>query len=114
MRLWPTYITMIDRSITKRHNNAKGMLKSVVEGRRVLSREVTTRFSTHSIPSIAERGGSRAHAVIAKYFGRSLGSRVDGAGRTSINYATKSTRVAVNQRGKIITYIRYTSKWWRF
>lgn len=81
---------------------------------RILARGPANSFSQHAVQRISERGGSKMHAIVAKYFGKSLGNRVDSLGRTSINYATKNTRVAVNTRGKYITYIRYTSKWWRF
>ena len=79
-----------------------------------VNRYVNNQFTRHALQRIAERGGSRVHALYARTFGRPIGPKVDSLRRWSYNYQTKNTRVATDSRGKIITYIRYTKSWWRF
>ena len=83
-------------------------------GAGVASRAIGNQFRGHALDMIAERGGSKLHALLAGTFGQPLGPKKDALGRWSYNLATKYTRVAINSKKQIVTVIRFTSKWWRF
>ncbi|MFC9689126.1 PA14 domain-containing protein [Kribbella sp. NPDC056951] len=81
---------------------------------KAIARVANKQFTKHALDQIAARGGSRVHALVAKNFGKPMGPKRDELGRWSYNFQTKNTRVAINSRGKVVTYIRYTKSFWRF
>ena len=78
-----------------------------------ITKLVSSQFTKHGMDQIIARGGKPIHALYAKYFGKPLGPKVDELRRWSYVIETKSTRVALNSAGKIVTAIRFTKKWWR-